>query len=482
MITKSKLMGGVAAAALAFASFVSPAPMLGVSAAQAQSASVSFSVFFEQLQPHGIWVRHPQYRYVWCPTNVGARWAPYTEGRWLYLADYGWYFASDEPYSWAVYHYGRWYDDQRLGWCWVPGTVWAPAWVAWRRGGDHIGWAPLPPENDGFQVSIEIRTREVPDNYWFFVPVRSFVEPNLRVQLVFGAQEPRFIRETEYLGPVTVQNNVVINNVIEVNYIEQQIGQQVIVYEAAEVNEPTVATVSDETIQIFAPEVEEPTEEVAPPEAVEPEEAAVEIEEQAQEPVEGEAVDEGATEPAEGEEEAPAADTPPADAGEVGAEAEVDAEAEAEAEAGAATEDPATAEEQPCPPELMVNGVCPPETDEAEPVEPAPADTAEPAPAEEAAPAAPEPAAPADPVEEPAAPAEEQQPVEAPAAPAEEPIAQPEEPAAPAEEPAQAEPAPEAVTPEQPAPAEGAPLPCPPEVMVNGQCPPLPQEGEAPAN
>jgi hypothetical protein len=107
MIRKSQLLGGVAAFALAFAPVLTPAPMLGVSVAQAQSASVSFSLFFEQLQPHGIWVRHPQYRYVWCPTSVGAGWAPYTEGRWLYLANYGWYFASDEPFRSAVNHYGR---------------------------------------------------------------------------------------------------------------------------------------------------------------------------------------------------------------------------------------------------------------------------------------------------------------------------------------------------------------------------------------
>lgn len=32
-----------------------------------------------------------------------------------------------------------------MGWVWVPGVEWAPAWVSWRVGGGYIGWAPLPP-------------------------------------------------------------------------------------------------------------------------------------------------------------------------------------------------------------------------------------------------------------------------------------------------------------------------------------------------
>ena len=34
---------------------------------------------------------------------------------------------------------------QHGGWCWVPGTLWGPAWVAWRAGRVNVGWAPLPP-------------------------------------------------------------------------------------------------------------------------------------------------------------------------------------------------------------------------------------------------------------------------------------------------------------------------------------------------
>ena len=34
-----------------------------------------------------------------------------------------------------------------LGWAWVPGYNWGPAWVCWRHaeGEGYCGWAPLPP-------------------------------------------------------------------------------------------------------------------------------------------------------------------------------------------------------------------------------------------------------------------------------------------------------------------------------------------------
>ena len=132
------------AAMISAAPVLAPLPVLPI-AAEAQEARVSFNIFFEQLQPHGVWVRHSRFNYVFCP-RVDARWRPYTQGRWVYLRDRGWFFRSEEPFAWAVYHYGRWYDDERLGWCWVPGNKWAPAWVSWRRSNDYVGWAPLPPE------------------------------------------------------------------------------------------------------------------------------------------------------------------------------------------------------------------------------------------------------------------------------------------------------------------------------------------------
>ncbi len=441
---KPKIFAGLALAGMLLStSALSPIGPLAVSPAQAQSASVSFNLFFDELEPHGVWVRHPQYRYVFCPTGVDTRWRPYTRGRWLYLADTGWYFDSTEPFAWATYHYGRWFDDDNLGWCWVPGTKWAPAWVSWRRGGDAVGWAPLPPERDGYSISVEVVREDFPEDYWVFVPTRSFIEPDLSVSIVFGNDARSYYQETEFLGPVVVEGDVVTNNVIEVNYIEQQINQEITVYNVEQAADPAAATVSGEqTVQIFSQDVAEPTEEAAPAEAVE--------EAEAQEVLAAEGGTAGADADAGADAEATdVIDPATTEAETADPEANVDAEAPTEVEEPAATTEDATPAEtteqateadQPEATEEEVDTEQPAATEE-ETTQPE-ATTDEQA-EEEAAPATDE----AEPVTEPSDVQADEEATEETTAPAEE-----SEEAAPATEE-------EAVTPG-----------CPPELLVDGVC------------
>lgn len=474
---KSRLLAGVALATLCLPiAALSPGLPLGTVTAQAQSASISFNLFFDQLEPHGVWVRHARYNYVFCPTGVDASWRPYSHGRWLYVQDRGWYFASDEPFAWATYHYGRWFADRDLGWCWVPGTKWAPAWVSWRRSDSVVGWAPLPPENDGYAISIEVSRRDLPEGYWVFVPTERFVEPDLSVSIVFGNQQPEYFAQTQFLGPVVVEGDLVINNVIEVNYIEQATGQQVIAYQPEAAAEPAAQSVNVEgrAVAIFDQDIAEPTQEVAPSEAVAQTEAAATIESEggtagATADLPAETGDGTATEPAaapaEGEPAAtaPTPETPaeqsatePAVTPAEGEAAPATGTEEATPDAAAESTEPAAAAEDGlvCAPEVMVDGKCPPIADEATqaPAEPA---------TEEAAPAEPEAAAPDAAPEPEAAPAAE---TEVPA-----------EPTPAAEATTEAEPAAEVEA--APADAEAPPAKkplCPPEVMVDGKCPPLP--------
>ncbi|HWA15310.1 MAG TPA: DUF6600 domain-containing protein, partial [Gemmatimonadales bacterium] len=200
---------------------------LAATPAMAQQAQITVSTFYEALAPHGRWVRHPSFRYIWCP-SVPAGWTPYSSGRWVLTDRYGWTFVSDDPYGWAVYHYGRWFVQANVGWCWVPGTVWAPAWVSWRRAPDFVGWAPLPPARPGIQIDIDVNINiEQPEDHWVFVPTPQFLAPDLITVAVPPAERPVIFNQTNIVGPVTVQNNTIINNVIEVNYIEQATGQTV---------------------------------------------------------------------------------------------------------------------------------------------------------------------------------------------------------------------------------------------------------------
>ncbi|MDQ2658812.1 MAG: hypothetical protein M3Y03_00150, partial [Verrucomicrobiota bacterium] len=107
----------------------------------------SYDTFYRKLEPEGVWRETDNYGYVFQPRVAlqSRNWRPYTNGRWAYT-DAGWTWVSDESFGWATYHYGRWTRLRGVGWVWVPGDQWAPAWVSWRTSDRHTGWAPLPPE------------------------------------------------------------------------------------------------------------------------------------------------------------------------------------------------------------------------------------------------------------------------------------------------------------------------------------------------
>src|SRR6185295_18898787 len=135
------LMSGIRRWMFALAAVLTMAAGIGARTAQAQtsfygsasSGSFSISYFYDELDDYGRWVDYGDYGACWVPADVGYGWRPYMRGYWTYT-DYGWTWASYEPFGWATYHYGRWVFDSYYGWVWVPGTVWAPAWVAWQYG------------------------------------------------------------------------------------------------------------------------------------------------------------------------------------------------------------------------------------------------------------------------------------------------------------------------------------------------------------
>jgi hypothetical protein len=135
----------------------------------------AFAPFEQVLAPYGTWISDRRLGRVWVPSVaiVGSDFGPYaTNGRWV-LTEYGWTWDSSWDWGWAPFHFGRWamLNDQR--WCWVPGTLWAPAWVTWRIGRTHVGWAPLPPR--GMRVGRPIGIRSP----WTFARLASFGGPTL---------------------------------------------------------------------------------------------------------------------------------------------------------------------------------------------------------------------------------------------------------------------------------------------------------------
>ena len=224
------------------------------------------SEFYDRLSPHGQWT-WIQGRYVWVPTGVDRGWRPYTRGRWVYT-DRGWMWASNEPFGWATYHYGRWGYSDRVGWFWVPGKRWAPAWVAWRQSDDYLAWAPLPPSPDE-GISINISIGDVPNYYWQAVAARDFLDDDLPSRVIYERDRYGPILErTRPIGHTTIINNqTTVNNVVNVNYVEQTTNQEVVEKKIVRVKEARETdTVRDDAVEVYEPEPEAAPKQKAPPE------------------------------------------------------------------------------------------------------------------------------------------------------------------------------------------------------------------------
>lgn len=197
----------------------SPTPNLGVANAEERDVE-DVGIFYDALAPHGTWVVTAEYNRVWRPRGISRDWRPYTHGRWVYTDD-GWTWLSDWEWGWAPFHYGRWYSDVSYGWVWVPGTVWAPSWVAWHHGTDWVGWAPLPP-TAGWRphagISIDIHL----DPGWFsFVHPRYLLEPHVYRHAAPVRQNVQLVQVTRNVTNYTIVNNRIVNYSIRVNDIER---------------------------------------------------------------------------------------------------------------------------------------------------------------------------------------------------------------------------------------------------------------------
>lgn len=128
--------------------------------------------YYRELSAHGRWVYVPTYGYCWYPFDTPKDWRPYYNGYWDYGPG-GYFWVSHEPWGWAPYHYGRWNWVSGYGWCWIPGRVFAGAWVSWSWGSAYVGWAPL----DYWNRPAYIRTVYY-DYYgphsWTFVTYKHF--------------------------------------------------------------------------------------------------------------------------------------------------------------------------------------------------------------------------------------------------------------------------------------------------------------------
>jgi hypothetical protein len=171
---------------------------------------------YEDLDDYGRWHEVSGYGNVWTPSGTPGDWAPYRYGHWVYVSPWGWTWVEDEPWGFAPFHYGRWAFVQS-SWCWVPGPVavapvYSPALVAFVGGGGFsigvgvgsgVGWFPLAPG----EVFVP----------WYRTSPRYVQNVNVTNTRVNVTQV------------TNVYNNVTVNHVNNVTYVNQRVTNSVTV-------------------------------------------------------------------------------------------------------------------------------------------------------------------------------------------------------------------------------------------------------------
>jgi hypothetical protein len=218
-----------------------------------RAQGITIDYFYDQLAPYGHWENVAPFGWVWQPSRVAPGWRPYSDGYWVYTS-YGWTYQADNNWAWAVYHYGRWTFDDYLGWLWVPGNEWAPAWVAWRNDGQYVGWAALPPQavwNNGgfrsphFNIDVDIHWAN-----WCFVDNDHFDNPRVAVYIINPARNVTYVKRTRDITRYEYRDNHYYNHCIDVVSWERDRHRKIHRYDVIDVDRSNKVRISTSRRQV----------------------------------------------------------------------------------------------------------------------------------------------------------------------------------------------------------------------------------------
>ena len=216
-----------------------------------------YSYFYDQLSPHGSWVQMDRHGYVWIPHVDRYAWRPYSNGRWAWT-DNGWLWVSRYRWGWIPFHYGRWGWDSYMGWYWVPGRTWAPAWVAWRTSNLYIGWAPLPPDVMWMpQRGLRSLPYALPHSYWVFVSSPYFYESGLNRYVLPMERSRTIISYTSLHTNIYSQNNRMYNRGLDYEEAQRITKRRISRYELQNAGQPGETRIVSNRVSVYRPEFKE---------------------------------------------------------------------------------------------------------------------------------------------------------------------------------------------------------------------------------
>lgn len=212
------------------------------------SASASVSADFSFY----VWVPSPEL-YVSAEAEAEASYTPYSNGQWIYT-DAGWYFKAATPAEEITSHYGRWTLSGSLGWVWVPGRVWAPAWVAWREDDNYVAWTPVPPK-----VYLSGEVLVAPDiedeKLYVIVEKKHFLEPAVfKYRFMYKmAAEPVSIKVMTKRDGIMIKEKRLINWGPNIVHIQAKTGKKINVVSIHRVGAPGHVKYLDGEMHVYAP-------------------------------------------------------------------------------------------------------------------------------------------------------------------------------------------------------------------------------------
>ncbi len=217
---------------------------------QRYGADMDSDYMYNYLTPYGNWVNLAPYGYVWTPRHMGYRWRPYSDGHWVWTDD-GWTWIANEEWGDIPFHYGRWGWDNDIGWFWVPGTVWAPAWVSWRSNDQYMGWAPLPPGVE-FRAGMNFNSLsiDIPLSFWIFIQGPHFQDRNLNRYVLPFERNRTIVNYTSIHNNIYVRNDRIINEGIGLNEVRRITGRAVPRFVLQDAQQPGRTRVVGQNVQI----------------------------------------------------------------------------------------------------------------------------------------------------------------------------------------------------------------------------------------
>jgi hypothetical protein len=208
---------------------------------------------YNYLAPYGNWINMNPYGYVWVPRHMGYQWRPYSNGHWVMTED-GWTWIANEEWGEIPFHYGRWGYDDYIGWYWVPGTTWGPAWVSWRWSDQYAGWAPLQPGIE-FRANMDFDSLSIniPNRFWVFLQASRFLDRDIYHYTLPYERNASLINFTNNRNNMNFRNNRIFNEGIKIDVVRRVTRREVPQYKIQNVRQPGRDRIAGKTLQVFRP-------------------------------------------------------------------------------------------------------------------------------------------------------------------------------------------------------------------------------------